>query len=385
MRQVSIVGIGQIPVEKESSLSLRQMGAGVVRLAMEDAGIEQVDALFAGNMLADELQGQKHIATLIASELGLVGVEALQVRAATATGAASLRMAYFAVASGQADLAVAMGVEKMSSAPATGVLAKALDAEREIPTGATLISQNAHLMQMYMDRYGVDYSVFANFAVNAHRNACTNPLALFHKEVTPDVVLKSRLINPPLRLFDCSPICDGAAAVVLAPTDQARALTDHSVRVLASSVATDWLVVDDRPDPLALEAGRRSAQVAYRRAGIGPEAIDFFEVHDAFSIMACLILEACGFAQRGEGWRLAAEGAIFREGALPISTMGGLKARGHPIGATALYQTCEIVQQLTGRAGANQLPDPRIAMLQSVGGAAATVLTHIFARDDEAR
>ena len=382
MRQVSIIGIGQIPIEKESSLSLRQMGARAVRLAMEDAGVEQIDALFAGNMLADELQGQKHIATLIASELGLAGIEALQVRAATATGAASLRMAYFAVASGQADVAVAMGVEKMSSAPATGILAKALDAEREIPTGATLISQNARLMQMYMERYGVEYSAFANFAVNAHRNACTNPLALFREEITQEQVLESRLINPPIRLFDCSPICDGAAAVVLAPSDQARALTDRPVRILASSVATDWLVVEDRPDPLALEAGRRSAQMAYQWAGIGPEEIDFFEVHDAFSIMACLILEACGFAPPGEGWRLAAEGEIFREGKLPISTMGGLKARGHPIGATALYQTCEIVQQLTGRAGANQLPHPRIAMLQSVGGAAATVLTHIFARDD---
>jgi acetyl-CoA C-acetyltransferase len=383
LRQVSIVGIGQIPIEKESSLSLRQMGARAVRLAMENAGVEQVDALFAGNMLADELQGQKHIATLIASEADLAGVEALQVRAATATGAASLRMAYFAVASGEAELAVAMGVEKMSSAPATSVLAKALDAEREIPTGATLISQNARLMQIYLERYGVDYSAFANFAVNAHRNAGTNPMALFHKQVTQEDVLQSRMISPPIRLLDCSPICDGAAAVILAPADLARTLTDGPVHILASSVATDWLVVDDRHDPLALEAGRKSAQAAYRRAGIRPEVVDFFEVHDAFSIMACLILEACGFARPGEGWRLSAEGEIFREGKLPISTMGGLKARGHPIGATALYQTCEIVQQLTGGAGANQLPDPQIAMLQSVGGAAATVLTHIFARDDQ--
>ncbi len=384
MHQVSIVGIGQIPIEKESRLSLRQMGARAVRLAMENAGVEQVDALFAGNMLADELQGQKHIATLIASEADLAGVEALQVRAATATGAASLRMAYFAVASGEAELAVAMGVEKMSSAPATGVLAKALDAEREIPSGATLISQNARLMQMYLERYGVDYSAFANFAVNAHRNAGTNPMALFHKQVTQEDVLQSRMISPPIRLLDCSPICDGAAAVILAPADLARTLMDGPVHILASSVATDWLVVDDRHDPLALKAGRKSAQAAYRRAGIRPEAVDFFEVHDAFSIMACLILEACGFARPGEGWRLSAEGEIFREGKLPISTMGGLKARGHPIGATALYQTCEIVQQLTGQAGANQLRDPQIAMLQSVGGTAATVLTHIFARDDQA-
>ncbi len=382
MRSVSVVGYGLIPVKKQYDLSLREMGVQVIRQAMESAGVDRVDALYAGNMLADELQGQKHIATLLASEAGLVGVEALQVRAATATGVAALRMAYFAVASGEADLAIAVGVEKMSTAPATPALAKALDAEKEVPTGATLISQNARLMQMYMERYQVPYEKFVNFAINAHRNAMTNPYALFHKEVSAEDVLNSRLVNPPLRLYDCSPICDGAAAVVLAPSDQARAFTDTPVRILASSVATDYFRVDDRPDPLALRAARISVMKAMRRANVHRKDVDLFEVHDAFSIMACLILEACGFAERGQGWRLAEEGEIFREGRIPIATLGGLKARGHPIGATALYQTIEIVWQLTDRAGPNQIPNARVAMLQSVGGAAATVLTHIFARED---
>ncbi len=382
MRPVSIVGFGLIPVMKQHDLSLREMGVRVIHQAMESASVDRVDALYAGNMLADELQGQKHIATLLASEAGLVGVEALQVRAATATGAAALRMAYFAVASGEADLAIAVGVEKMSSAPATPALAKALDAEEEVPTGATLISQNARLMQMYLERYHVPYEAFANFAINAHRNAMTVPHALFHKDVTVEDVLTSRVVNPPLRLYDCSPICDGAAAVVLAPSDQARAFTDTPVRILASSVATDHFRVDDRPDPLELRAARVSVMKAMRTANVHRKDVDFFEVHDAFSIMACLILEACGFAPRGEGWRLAQEGEIFREGRIPIATMGGLKARGHPIGATAIYQTAEIVMQLTERAGENQIPNARVAMLQSVGGAAATVLTHIFARED---
>jgi len=379
MRDVAIVGIGQIKVEKQSALSLRDMGVRAIRRAMESAGVERIDALYAGNMLADELQGQKHVATLLASEAGLVGVEALQVRAATATGAAALRMAYFAVASGEADLAIAVGVEKMSTALATPALAKALDAEKEVPTGATLISQNARLMQMYMERYDVPYEAFANFAVNAHRNAVTNPYALFHKAVTVEDVVASRVVNSPIRLYDCSPICDGAAAVVLAPADQARAFTDTPVYILASAVATDHFRMDDRPDPLALTAARRSLVQAMRRANVHRKDVDFFEVHDAFSIMACLMLEACGFADRGQGWRLAADGEIFREGRIPIATMGGLKARGHPIGATAIYQTAEIVQQLTGRAGPNQIPNARIALLQSIGGAAATVLTHIFA------
>ena len=380
LREVSIVGIGQIPVQKQSPLSLRQMGAQVVKEAMQSAGVTRVDALFAGNMLADELQGQKHIATLIASEAGLRGVEALQVRAATATGAAALRMAYFAVASGEADLAIAVGVEKMSGGPVTPVLAKALDAEYEVALGATLISQNACLMQMYMDTYHVPLDAFNNFALNAHHNCRHNPNALFrNKKVNARTVKNSRVIHAPLRLYDASPVCDGAAAVVLAPSNEARAYTHQPVRILASSVATDWMRMEDRPNPLSLEAARLSARKAYRTANVNPGDVDFFEVHDAFSIMACLLLEAAGFAAPGEGWRMAAEKRITLKGDLPIATMGGLKARGHPIGATALYQACEIVLQLTGQAGKNQVRNASIALLQSVGGAASTVLTHIFA------
>jgi acetyl-CoA C-acetyltransferase len=378
MRSVSIVGIGQIPVQKQNPASLRQMGATAVLQAMEDAGIDKVDALFAGNMIGDELQGQKHLATLVADEAGLTGIEALQVRAATATGAAALRMAYLAVASEEADLAVAIGVEKMSSGPATPALAKALDAEKEVAVGANLISKNAELMQLYIERYHMPADGLVNFAVNAHNNALANENALFHKAVTPEEVMSSRIIYPPIRLLDCSPVCDGAAAVILAPTDEARAFTSTPVHILASSVATDHFRIADRKDPLMLAGGRLSALRAARRANINRNDVSFFEVHDAFSIMACLLLESIGYAKRGEGWRLAAEQRIWPDGDIPIATMGGLKARGHPIGATALYQTCEIVLQLTEKAGATQVKNPKIGLLQSVGGAASTVLTHIF-------
>jgi acetyl-CoA C-acetyltransferase len=379
LRDVSIVGIGQIPVQKQNNQFLRQMGAEAVRQAMASANVDRVDGLFAGNMLSDELQNHKHISTLIASEAGLRGVEALQVRAATATGAAALRMAYFAVASGETPLAVAVGVEKMSDGIATPALAKALDAEVEIPNGATLLSQNARLMQMYMERYGVTADDFNNFPLNAHANARTNPNALFKdKEVTVDTIHNSRVVISPLRLYDASPVCDGAAAVVLTRSNEARAYTDHPVKILSSSVATDWFRLDERSDPLHLFAAAQSAHDAFRKANVNRNDIDFFEVHDAFSIMACLLLEAVGFAERGEGWRLAAENKIGLEGSLPVATLGGLKARGHPIGATALYQTCEIVLQLTGRAGENQLQRANLGLLQSVGGAASTVLTHIF-------
>ena len=367
LRDVSIVGIGQVPVLKENPLSLKEMGAEVVRLAMEDANVEQVDGLFAGNMLSDELQNQKHIGTLIASEAGLRGIEALQVRAATATGAAALRMAYFAVASGEARLAVAVGVEKMSGGMATPALAKALDAKTETGLGMTLLGQNARLMQMYIERYGVKVDDFNYFSLNAHRNARTNPNALFKdKKVFDSTIRKSPVISPPLRLYDASPVCDGAAAVVLTRSNEARAYTDNPVKILSSSVATDWFRVDDRKDPLHLFAASKSVHDAFRKANVHRNDIDFFEVHDAFSIMACLLMEAVGFAMPGDGWRLAADKKIGLRGPIPVATFGGLKARGHPIGATALYQTCEIVLQLTERAGKNQVKNAELALLQRV-------------------
>jgi acetyl-CoA C-acetyltransferase len=345
---------------------------------MEDAGVDRVDALFASNMLADEIQGQKHIASLIAEEANLFGVEALQVRAAMASGAAAIRVAFLSVASGEADLAIAVGVEKMSEGVATPALSKALDTEREVPDGATMITKNADLKRMYLDRYSVPDDGLVKFPVVAHDNARSNPFALYKKTISPSEVQSSRVIHAPLHLFECSPICDGAAAVVLAPSEQARALNPETVQLLASSVVTDRFRIDDREDPLQLEAAYRSSHDAYRKANINREDIHLFEVHDAFSIMACLQLEAAGFAEPGQGWRLAVEDEIRLQGQIPITTMGGLKARGHPIGATGLYQACEIVLQLTGRAGENQVRNAEIGMMQSVGGTASTVLTHIF-------
>ncbi len=378
MRSVSVVGIGQLPVEKASDLSLRQLGGEAIRRAMEDASVDRVDALFASNMLADEIQGQKHIASLIAEEANLFGVEALQVRAAMAGGAAAIRVAFLSVASGEADLAIAVGAEKMSEGVATPALSKALDAMRDVPDGATMISKNADLKRMYLDRYNVPEDGLVNFPVVAHDNARSNPFALYKKTISPSEVQSSRVIHAPLHLFECSPICDGAAAVVLAPSEQARALNPEPVQLLASSVVNDRFRIDDREDPLQLEAAHRSSHDAYRKANINREDIHLFEVHDAFSIMACLQLEAAGFAEPGQGWRLAVEDEIRLQGQIPITTMGGLKARGHPIGATGLYQACEIVLQLIGSAGENQVRNAEIGMMQSVGGAASTVLTHIF-------
>ncbi len=379
MRDVSIVSVGQIPVEKKSSLNLRSMGEAAIAKSLINIDPEQVDALFVGNMLSDELQGQKHLAALIADTAGLFGIEALDVNAAMASGAASLRMAYLAVASGEADLAIAVGVEKMSDGVPTAALAKALDAEKEVADGATMISKNADLLRLYLKHFDSPEDAMENFAVNAHRNAKKNPNALFFgKTVTPRMVRKSRIVHHPLKLMDCSPISDGAAAVVLAPTQEERAFSDKTVRILASSVATDRFSISQRKDPLWLEGAYLSAQKAFRQANVNLNDISLFEVHDAFSIMACLQLEAVGFAKQGEGWLLAKENEIRLNGKIPISTFGGLKGRGHPIGASGLYQASEIYLQLTQQAEKNQIKRPKVAMMQSIGGAATTVISHIF-------
>lgn len=380
MRRVAIVGTGQVPVLKKHEAGLRELGAAVIDQALGEAARPKVQALYLSNMLSDELQGQKHLASLVADSAGLAGVEAIQVRAATAAGAAALRVAFLAVASGAVDLALAVGVEKMSPQVPTAALAKALDARIEVPDGKTLLSQNAFLMALYLEKYRLPPEALAHFSVNAHRNAQHNPNAIFKdRQFTAEQVAASRLIYPPLRLLDCSPVSDGAAAVLLAPLADAQSYTNKPVQIMASSATTDRFRIGDRPDPLHLTASSTSAQAAFAQAGIGRKDVDLFELHDAFSIMACLILEATGYAAAGQGWRLAAEGEIGLNGRIPIATMGGLKARGHPIGATALYQSCEIAAQLRGEAGPNQLDNPHIGMLQSVGGAGSTVLTHLFA------
>jgi acetyl-CoA C-acetyltransferase len=379
MRPVNIAGISQVEVRKEHGQSIRDLAAQVAKGAMSDSGIEQVDALYVSNMLSDELQGQKHLAALFADQAQLSGIEALQIRAATASGAAALRIAYLAVASGDVDSALVIGVEKMSSGVATPMISKALDGLKEVPDGATLISQNARLMKMYCEKYHPPPDALANFPVIAHKNAANNPFAMFKElQFNTDGVLASRVISSPIRLYDCSPVCDGAAAVLLIPESQAENYGNFPVRILASSVATDRFRFADRPNPLELQGARLSVEKAFSQSGLLRDDVSFFELHDAFSIMACLSLEAAGFSPPGEAWKLALEGELSICGRLPITTMGGLKARGHPIGATGLYQTCECVQQLRGQAGANQVSNAKTALTQSVGGVASTVITHIF-------
>jgi acetyl-CoA C-acetyltransferase len=382
MRDVSVIGIGQTKVAEHWDRSLRHLAGDAVLAAMQDAGIEAADALFVGNMLSGLLTGQEHLGALIADFVGLRGIEAVKVEAACGSGAAALRMAYAAVAGGMHDLVVVCGVEKMTdtvNAETTTGLVMAADADYESIHGLTFVGINALLMRRYMYEYGVEHHDFAHFTVNAHGNAAGNPYAMFRNRITVEQFTRARMIADPINLLDSSGIGDGAAAVVLCPTNRAREYGNgQAVHIRASSMATDAVAVHDRPDPLWLSAVEASAFRAYQQAGVGPSDIDLFEVHDAFTIMATLSLEASGFAERGKGVWLAQAGEITREGRIPISTMGGLKARGHPVGATGIYQVVELAQQLRGEAGESQVPNARLGMTQNIGGSGATVITHIL-------
>lgn len=383
MRSVSIVGIGQLPVGERWTKPLRILGSEAVLLALEDAGIERPEALYVGNMLSGQLSRQENLATLVADHAGMRGIEAVKIEAACGSGAAAVRMGYIAVASGLFDVVVACGVEKMTDAPAdetTTALMAAADALYELEHGLSFVALNALLMRRYMHEYGYRREDFAGFAVNAHRNAVHNPCAMFRREISPRAYAEARMIADPVSLLDSSAIADGAAAVVLAPTAFAVANGLKAVELAGAAIATDSVALHDRRDPLTLESARISARRACAQAGLGCADVDLFELHDAFTIIAALSLEATGFAERGQGARLAVEGEITLQGRVPISTMGGLKARGHPVGASGVYQIVEAAMQLREEAGENQLRGCEVAMTQSIGGSGATAVTHVLRR-----
>jgi len=366
--------------------SLRHLAGDAVLAAMADAGVERAGALYVGNMLSGLLTGQEHLGALVADFVGLRGIEAIKVEAACGSGAAALRQGYAAVAGGLHDLVIVCGVEKMTdtvNAETTTGLVMAADADYESVHGLTFVAINALLMRRYMHEYEVEHEDFAQFAVNAHQNAVYNPNAMFRGPITVQQFARARMIADPINLLDSSAIGDGAAAVVLCPSSMvSKDRRRRAVQIRASSIATDAVAVHDRRDPLWLSAVEASAVKAYRQAEVGPRDIDLFEVHDAFTIMSALSLEASGFAERGKGVWLAETGEITRQGRIPICTMGGLKARGHPVGATGIYQVVEVVQQLRGQAGDNQIPNARLGMAQNIGGSGATAVTHILEAGD---
>ena len=384
MREVAIIGIGQTPIDEHWDKSLRELAGEAIFAALNDAQRTTADGLFVGNMLSGMLSKQEHLGALIADWVGLTGIEAVKVEAACGSGAAALRMGLMAVSSGEMDSALVVGVEKMTEGlpvETTEALATAADADYEAAHGLSFVAINALVMQRYLHVYGWQHTDFAPFSINAHANAMHNPNARLHEQITEKDYIRARMVAAPINLLDASPTGDGAAALLLAPVEMLNRGDKRIIKIIGSASATDTLAVHSRKDPLWLSAGEKSARKAYAQAGIGPQDIDLFELHDAFSIMSALSLEACGFAERGQGPRLAQEGAILPNGRIPITTLGGLKARGHPVGATGVYQVVEVAQQLRGEAGITQVQNAKIGMAQNIGGSGATIITHILKAD----
>ncbi len=382
MRKTAILGIGQTKVGEQWEKSLREIGGEAALAAMQEAGVEKVDALFVGNMLSPLVSGQNQLGAFLADWVGLWKQEAVKVEAACGSGAAAFRAGIMAVASGDVESALVVGVEKMSDKAGrdvTAALATAADADYEVEQGVSFVGINALVMRRYMHEFGWKHEDFAQFSINAHANAMHNPYARLHEKITVEKFEKSPMVATPINLLDASPTGDGAAAVVIVPAE--KLTRQPRITVAASAAATDTIAVHSRKDPMFLQAAYLSSKRAYEMAGLSPADIDFFELHDAFSIMATLSLEAGGFAEKGQGIRLALDNEISIGGRIPVCTRGGLKARGHPVGATGVYQIVEVIQQLRGECDKTQVEGARIGMAQNIGGSGATILTHILVND----
>jgi len=306
------------------------------------------------------------------------------VEGACASGGVAAHAGVMGVMSGLEDVVLVGAVEKMTgytTPEVTSGLMMAEDKARVGASGITFVGLNAMIAREYMRRYDTPHELLAQFPVLCHENALNNPKAQFHKNITVEDVLKSPLVADPLRLYDCSAIGDGAAALVLTTAEKAKEFTDSPVKVAASAVATDTLSLYQRKDLTTFEASRTAAQRAYGAAGVKPKEIDLLEVHDAFSVLGIMALEDLGFTTKGSGTQLLKDGVCARDGAMPTNTFGGLKARGHPVGASGMYQIAEVALQLSKKAGKCQVPEAHLGMSQSVGGIGSTVAVHILRSD----
>lgn len=382
MNKVVIAGIGLTPVNEHWNISLRELAFQAMEAAVKDAGGLRPNALYVGNMLASSLSHQAQLGAMLADFAGFTGIEAATIEAAGASAAMALRVGTMAVASGMVDAAMVLGVEKLSEqvpAEVEAALAMGSDADYEAEQGVTLTAQAAMLAQRYMYEYKVPEGALGGFPLTAHANGAHNPNAMFQKAVKPETYAKASIVSAPLNMFDIAPNADGAAALILTRPELLPSGFPHAlVEIAGSAAVTDTLALHDRPDPLSFNAARLSIERACAQAGIMPKDADFFELFDAFSIYSALSMEAAGLSPKGEGWKWASNGAIQLTGEMPLTTMGGLKARGFPGGATGAYQAAEAALQLRGQAGGAQVKDAKTALVQSLGGPASTAVTHVL-------
>jgi acetyl-CoA C-acetyltransferase len=385
MRDVSVIGVGISKFGELWEKSLRELFTEVGVKALDNSNVSgsEIDAIYVGSMSAGRFVGQEHIAPLVVDYAGLAErhIPAVRIESACASGGIAFREGYISVASGLYDLVVVGGVEKMtdiSGAEATETLATAADQEWEGFFGMTFPGMFAMMARRHMHDYGTTPDQLAEVAVKNHSNAMLNPIAHFHRRITAEQVLEASRVAEPLGLLDCSPISDGAAAVVLCPTVKAKKYVDNPIRIAGSGQGTDTLSLHDRKDLCTMEATKRAAREAYERAGVTPKDINFAEVHDCFTIAEIIAIEDLGFAKKGEGGKVTEEGMTRLDGNLPINPSGGLKAKGHPVGATGVSQVVEAVEQLRGEAGKRQLKGVERGLVHNIGGSGASCAVHIL-------
>jgi len=386
-RRVAIIGAAMTKFGEEWERGFRDLIAEAGVKAIEDAHMsgKEIDAIYGGTMAAGRLIGQEHITALIADYMGLNPIPATRVEAACASGGVALRTGFLAVASGFHDVVVVGGAEKMtdvSVGDAAVALGGAGDQEWELFMGATFPALYALMARRHMHEFGTTIEQMAMVAVKNHKNAARNPYAHFQNEITIRDVLKSKMVASPLRVYDCSPITDGAAAVVLTSLEKARKYVDAPIEIIASSQASDTLALHHRKSLTTLNATVVAARKAYDMAKLKPRNIDVCEVHDCFTIAEIIASEDLGFFKKGEGGKAVEEGETELDARIPINTSGGLKGCGHPVGATGVKQAVEIVWQLRGDAKKRQVKNAEIGMTHNVGGSGATAVIHILKRAD---
>ncbi len=382
MRDVAVIGVGMTKWGELWEKSLRDIFVESALEAVKDAGVDRIDSMYVGCMTSGLFVGQEHLGSLLADYLGMGPIPALRVETACASGGAAFRQAVFEVGSGASDIVLAGGVEKMTDVGgdgATFALSTAADAEYEVYSGVTFPGLYAMMAVAHMNAYGTTREQLAAVSVKNHANGAKNPHAQYPFELTVDRVLNSVMIADPLTILDCSPITDGAAAAIVCPLEMAKDLTKNKpIKVLASSHATDTIALHSREDLAWLGAVAKAGELAYEQAGLSPSDMDLVEVHDCFTIAEVCTIEALGFFERGKGGASAESGETAIGGRIPVNPSGGLKSKGHPVGATGVAQIVEVTKQLRGEGDKRQVKGAKIGMTQNMGGTGGSCVVHIL-------
>lgn len=385
MREVAVIGIGITKFGELWDKSFRQLIAEAGSKAILDAGIEgkEIDGMYVGSMSSGRFVGQEHVGALVADAAGFshAHIPSTRVEGACASGGLAVRQGYLSIASGMNDIVVVGGMEKMNDVggnDATATLATAADQEWEAFFGATFPALYAMIATRHMHEYGTTKEQLAQVAVKNHANGAKNPYAQYRREITLELVMNATTVAYPLGLLDCSPVTDGAASLILCAADKAKKYTDKPIKIIGSGQGSDSLALHGRRDICTLDATIHAAKTAYKQAGITSKDIDFAEVHDCFTIAEICAIEDLGFVKKGEGGKAIDNKITTLDGSLPVNTSGGLKSKGHPVGATGVAQMVEVTQQLRGEAEARQVKDAKIGLAHNVGGSGATCVVHIM-------